>query len=117
MQMEFTLFVILLGFSLLFLLLAFFNRENFDKGITFAILSGLLFLILAMNIVNGIQTNVVESFSDTIDGIIVNYQTLSYSDGSGMWVLFWMLILTGFISIMWALNKVTKIKEVKEEEY
>lgn len=116
-MIEYTLFIILSGFALLFLLLAFFNKENFDKGITFALLSGTLFLVLGMSILAGIQTNTVESFTDTGTGTIVNYQSLTYSDGSGMWVLFWMFIITGFISIMWALNKVTKIKEVKEEEY
>lgn len=116
-MIEYTLFIILSGFALLFLLLAFFNKENFDKGITFALLSGILFLVLGMSILAGIQTNVVESFTDTGTGTIVNYQSLTYSDGSGMWVLFWMFLLTGFIEIMWALNKVTKIKEVKEEEY
>ena len=107
--------MILSGFSLLFLLLAFFNNENFDKGITFAILSGVLFLVLGMAMLDGIQTNIVESFTDSITGIIVNYQTLSYADKSGTWVLFWMYIITGFISLMWALNKVTKIKDLQEE--
>lgn len=116
-MIDYTLFIILTGFALLFLLLGYFNKENFDKGITFAILSGILFLVLGMSILSGIQTNIVESFSDSATGTLVNYQSLNYSDGSGMWVLFWMFILAGFIEIMWALNKVTKIKDVREEEY
>jgi hypothetical protein len=116
-MIEFTLFIWLCGFALLFLILALFNRENFDKGITFAILSGLLFLILGMAVLGGIQTNTVSSFTDSATGTLVNYQALTYVDGSGTWVLFWMFILTGFIEIMWALNKVTKIGKHEEETY
>jgi hypothetical protein len=116
-MIEYTLFVLLGGFALLFLLLAFFNKENLDKGITFAILSGILFLVLAMSILAGIQTNQVTSFTDSITGVTVNYQSLTYSDGSGMWVLFWMFIVTGFIELMWALNKVTELNKIVEEEY
>lgn len=114
---EYTLFCFLVGFALLFLLLAFFNKENFDKGITFAVLSGILFLVLGMSVVAGIQTNTVVSFTDTANGVLINYESLTYADGSGMWVLFWMFIVTGFIELMWALNKVTKLSKTEEEDY
>lgn len=114
-MIEYTLFILLTGFALLFLLLAYFNKENLDKGITFAVLSGILFLILGMSIVTGVQTNVVSSFTDSVDGVVVNYQVLNYSDGSNMWVLFWMFVVAGFIEIMWGLNKVTQLYNPKEE--
>lgn len=116
MALPLEIFVILGLTGLICLLFGLKNIAK-DNGISFLLISGVLFLTLGLFVwTMGIQLPIIESMDLTGDIFIPSYVIVVVEEANYLWVLSYTLVLGGLISILISLGNVAGLMKFKKQE-
>jgi hypothetical protein len=114
MALPLEIFVILVLAGLICLVFGVKNIAH-DNGISFLIISGILFLVTGLFLWNsGLQLPTIQSMDLTGDVFTPTYVTLVVEEANYLWVLSYTLILGGLISILISLGNTAGLMKFKK---